>query len=52
MFQFQELFSRDFNIQFTGIEDKRSHDLIGVNTSGLTGASITGSVTKLLLVAQ
>lgn len=39
-------FSRDFNIQFTGIEDKRSHDLIGVNTSGLTGASITGSVTK------
>jgi hypothetical protein len=38
--------SRTFDVQFTSVEDRRSHDLIGVNVSGLTGASITGSVTK------
>lgn len=39
-------FSRIFDIQFTGVEDRRSHDLIGINVSGLVGISITGSVAK------
>lgn len=39
--------SRIFNIEFSSVTDKRSHDLFGINTSGLTGTSITGSASKI-----
>lgn len=39
--------SRIFNIEFPSVTDRRSHDLFGINVSGLTGTSITGSASKI-----
>lgn len=39
--------SRIFDINFNGIDDKRNHDLLGINTSGLIGSEINGFSSKL-----
>lgn len=40
--------SRIFDVNFNGIDDKRNHDLIGINISGLTGSGISGFNSKIV----
>lgn len=39
--------SRIFDINFNGIDDKRNHDLFGINISGLIGSGTSGFSSKL-----